>query len=108
MTYQERPSWDEYFMKLAEEVQTRTTCLRRPVGALIVKDKRILATGYNGVPTGLRHCNITGCLRQELGVPSGAATKTIATMSFTPRSRKFAIAALSEPPVASIGSIMIT
>lgn len=58
-------------MKLAEEVQTRTTCLRRPVGALIVKDKRILATGYNGVPTGLRHCNITGCLRQELGVPSG-------------------------------------
>ena len=67
----ERPSWDEYFMKLAHEVQTRTTCLRRGVGAIIVKDKRILATGYNGVPTGLRHCAVTGCLREQLGVPSG-------------------------------------
>ncbi len=71
MAQQERPSWDEYFMKLAKEVQTRTTCLRRPVGSIIVKDKRILATGYNGVPTGLRHCKETGCLRQQLGVPSG-------------------------------------
>lgn len=58
-------------MKLAEEVQTRTTCLRRAVGAIIVKDKRILATGYNGVPTGLCHCEETGCLREQLGVPSG-------------------------------------
>lgn len=66
-----RPSWDEYFMKLAEEVCTRTTCVRRGVGALIVKDRRILATGYNGVPSGLRHCAETGCLRQQLGVPSG-------------------------------------
>lgn len=66
-----RPSWDEYFIKLANEVATRTTCLRRAVGAVIVKDKRILATGYNGVPTGLSHCSETGCLRQELGVPSG-------------------------------------
>lgn len=67
----ERPSWDEYFMTLAEEVATRTTCLRRPVGAIIVKDKRILATGYNGVPSGLRHCSETGCLRQQMNVPSG-------------------------------------
>lgn len=67
----ERPSWDEYFMKLAHEVATRTTCLRRAVGAIIVKDRRILSTGYNGVPTGLTHCAETGCLRQELGVPSG-------------------------------------
>ena len=67
----ERPSWDEYFMTLATEVATRTTCLRRGVGALIVKDRRILATGYNGVPTGLAHCSETGCLRQQLGVPSG-------------------------------------
>ena len=67
----ERPSWDEYFMTLAHEVATRTTCLRRAVGAIIVKDRRILATGYNGVPTGLRHCAETGCLRQQLGVPSG-------------------------------------
>ncbi len=71
MEKHERPSWDEYFMKLANEVATRTTCLRRGVGALIVKERRILATGYNGVPTGLRHCDVTGRLRQQLGVPSG-------------------------------------
>ena len=66
-----RPSWDEYFMTLANEVATRTTCMRRAVGAVIVKDRRILATGYNGVPTGLTHCSETGCLREQLGVPSG-------------------------------------
>ena len=71
MIRQERPSWDEYFMTLADEVATRTTCLRRAVGAIIVKEKRILATGYNGVATGLRHCSVTGCLREKLGVPSG-------------------------------------
>ena len=70
-TIDHRPSWDEYFMKLANEVATRTTCMRRGVGAVIVKDRRILATGYNGVPTGMRHCAETGCLRQQLGVPSG-------------------------------------
>ena len=66
-----RPSWDEYFMTLANEVATRTTCMRSAVGAVIVKDRRILATGYNGVPTVMRHCAETGCLRQQLGVPSG-------------------------------------
>ena len=67
----DRPSWDEYFMALANQVATRTTCMRRAVGAVIVKDRRILATGYNGVPTGIRHCSEVGCLRQRLGVPSG-------------------------------------
>ncbi len=66
-----RPSWDDYFMKLAFEVATRATCLRRAVGAVIVKDRRILATGYNGAPNGVRHCAETGCLREKLGVPSG-------------------------------------
>ena len=66
-----RPSWDEYFMKIANDAATRTTCLRRGVGCVIVKDNRILATGYNGVPSGLRHCSETGCLREKLGVPSG-------------------------------------
>lgn len=70
-SYIERPSWDEYFMHLAFEVSGRATCLRRAVGALLVKDRRILATGYNGVPTGLRHCEEVGCLRERLGVPSG-------------------------------------
>lgn len=68
---EQRPSWDEYFMKLAHEVATRTTCMRRAVGAIIVKERRILATGYNGVPTGIRHCFEAGCLREELGIPSG-------------------------------------
>lgn len=66
-----RPSWDEYFMTLTEEVASRTTCLRRAVGAIIVKDRRILATGYNGVPSGIRHCAEVGCLRQQLNIPSG-------------------------------------
>lgn len=67
----ERPSWDEYFMEMAEVAQKRSTCLRRQVGAVIVKDKRIMATGYNGVPTGIEHCEVRGCLRDKLGVPSG-------------------------------------
>ena len=67
----ERPDWDEYFMRMAEVAETRSTCTRRKVGAVIVKDHRILATGYNGVPTGIQHCSQRGCLREELGVPSG-------------------------------------
>jgi len=66
-----RPSWDEYFMEVAHVVRKRSTCLRRHVGAVLVKDKRILATGYNGAPSGLAHCRDTGCLRQALNVPSG-------------------------------------
>jgi dCMP deaminase len=66
-----RPSWPEYFMSIAQLVATRSTCLRRSVGAVLVKDKRILATGYNGAPTGIRHCIETGCLRERLGVKPG-------------------------------------
>ncbi|MFO7612688.1 MAG: cytidine/deoxycytidylate deaminase family protein [Clostridia bacterium] len=66
-----RPSWDEYFMQIVDLVKTRSTCIRRQVGALIVKDKRILTTGYNGAPAGVRHCEEIGCLRQQLSVPSG-------------------------------------
>lgn len=74
MTYNsnfKRPSWDEYFMRIAMLAATRSTCLRRQVGAVIVKDKRVLATGYNGSPAGLKHCLDIGCLRDELGIPSG-------------------------------------
>ena len=66
-----RPSWDEYFMDIVELVKERSTCLRRKVGALIVKDRRILTSGYNGAPTGCRHCEDIGCLRQQLNIPSG-------------------------------------
>jgi len=66
-----RPSWQEYFMEITELVARRSTCRRRAVGAIIVKDKRILSTGYNGAPTGVRHCTDIGCLREELGVASG-------------------------------------
>lgn len=66
-----RPSWDEYFMSIAHQVATRSTCTRRQVGAVLVKGKRILATGYNGVPIGLEHCEVVGCLRDQLGIPSG-------------------------------------
>ena len=66
-----RPGWDEYFLQIARTVATRSTCLRRQVGALIVKDRRILATGYNGTPKGIAHCSVVGCLREKLKVPSG-------------------------------------
>ncbi|MBN3041200.1 MAG: cytidine/deoxycytidylate deaminase family protein [Candidatus Omnitrophica bacterium] len=66
-----RPSWDEYFIRAALLVSERSTCLRRKVGAVLVKDKQILATGYNGAPKGITHCDVTGCLRQELNIPSG-------------------------------------
>jgi dCMP deaminase len=66
-----RPTWDEYFMNLARQAATRSTCLRRQVGAVLVRDKRVLATGYNGAPRGISHCLDVGCLRDELGIPSG-------------------------------------
>ena len=66
-----RPTWHEYFMNLARQAATRSTCLRRQVGAVLVRDKRVLATGYNGSPRGVAHCLDIGCLRDQLGIPSG-------------------------------------
>ena len=66
-----RPSWDEYFMEMVKVVSKRSTCVRRQVGAALVKDNRLLATGYNGVPKGLQHCDKTGCLREQQRVASG-------------------------------------
>ncbi len=66
-----RPSWDEYFLKIAHLVSDRSTCMRRKVGAVLVKERRILATGYNGAPRMISHCSVAGCLREKLGVPSG-------------------------------------
>jgi len=67
----ERLSFDEYFVEIAKLVAKRSTCLRRQVGAVLVKDKNIVATGYNGAPRGLPHCAETGCLREKMKVPSG-------------------------------------
>jgi dCMP deaminase len=66
-----RLSWDEYFMEITRLVSKRSTCLRRQVGAVLVRDRQILATGYNGPPRGLPHCEEVGCLREMMGVPSG-------------------------------------
>ena len=66
-----RPSWETYFMDIAFLVAKRSTCRRRAVGSVIVKNRRILSTGYNGAPSGIRHCIEVGCLREELKVPSG-------------------------------------
>ena len=68
---EKRPEWDEYFMNLLDVIKTRSTCLRRHVGAVIVKDRQILATGYNGSPKGVAHCEEVGCLREKLHIPSG-------------------------------------
>jgi dCMP deaminase len=66
-----RPDIDEYFLKIASVVAERSTCRRHHVGAVAVKDKHILATGYNGAASGLKDCLELGCLRDELGIPSG-------------------------------------
>ena len=71
MSMDTRPDWDHYFMEIARVVSKRSTCLRRSVGAVIVKNRQIVATGYNGTPSGLEHCAVTGCLREQLKVPSG-------------------------------------
>ena len=67
-----RPSWDDYFMQIARVVASRSTCLSRQVGVLLVQDRRILATGYNGPPKGLKHCEeLGGCYRAQMGIPRG-------------------------------------
>ena len=66
-----RPNWDEYFLEMAQVAAKRSTCLRRQVGAVLVKDRRLLATGYNGAPQKLKHCGEIGCLRETMGIPSG-------------------------------------
>jgi dCMP deaminase len=66
-----RPSWGTYFMNITKLVAQRSTCIRRAVGAVLVKDKRILSTGYNGAPSGLKHCLEVGCMREQIGVESG-------------------------------------
>jgi dCMP deaminase len=67
-----RPSWDEYFIKIAEVVSSRSTCIRRRYGAVIVKDRVIVSTGYNGAPRGSINCiDVDKCMRKELNIPSG-------------------------------------
>ena len=66
-----RPSWDEYFMEMAFLVSKRSTRLRRRVGAVIVRDKHVISTGYNGSPRGTKHCEELGCIRQQMNIPSG-------------------------------------
>lgn len=66
-----RVSWDAYFMEITKVIAKRSTCLKRSVGAVIVRDKRVLSTGYNGAPKGLAHCEAVGCIRKEMNVPSG-------------------------------------
>ncbi|MDY6862828.1 MAG: cytidine/deoxycytidylate deaminase family protein [Thermodesulfobacteriota bacterium] len=66
-----RPSWQEYFISITKLVAERSTCIRRQVGAILIKDRRVLATGYNGAPSGLSHCSEVGCLREKENIPSG-------------------------------------
>ena len=96
----DRPSWDDYFMKIAEDVATRSTCIRRSVGAIIVKEKRILATGYNGAPTDISHCTPETCLRTKYTSPPGSGTSSVAafTRSKTRSSRQHITAPRSKTP----------
>jgi dCMP deaminase len=70
-----RPGADEYFLKIASVVAERSTCLRHHMGAVAVKDKHILTTGFNGAPSGLKDCLELGCLRDEQNIPSGTRTE---------------------------------
>jgi dCMP deaminase len=67
----ERPTWQKYFMDMAFLASQRSTCLRRHVGAVLVRDNQILSTGYNGSPKNISHCSVAGCLREKLNVPPG-------------------------------------
>ncbi len=67
----QRPDWESYFMTLAAVAATRSTCLRRRVGAVVVRDGQVISTGYNGAPKGTPHCAETGCLRGRMNIPSG-------------------------------------
>ena len=112
-----RPSWDEYFMKIVDLVKTRSTCMRRQVGAILVKDKRILATGYNGAPSGLKHCDEVGCLREQLKIPSGerqelcraihAEQNAIAQAAYAGTSVKGATMYVSLQPCSLCAKLMI-
>lgn len=68
---EKRPSWQQYFIQMAILASKRSTCLRRQVGAVLVKDNQILSTGYNGSPKGIAHCSQIGCMREQQSVPSG-------------------------------------
>lgn len=71
-----RPDWDQYFLEIAEVVAKRSSCMRRHIGAVIVRDHRIITTGYNGAPSGLAHCTEKGCLRDQLSIESGTRAET--------------------------------
>ncbi|MCL4344859.1 MAG: cytidine/deoxycytidylate deaminase family protein [Candidatus Thermoplasmatota archaeon] len=66
-----QPTWDQYFMGMAHLASLRSNCVRRSVGAVIVKDKNVLATGYNGPPSGAQHCDVVSCIRIDMNIPSG-------------------------------------
>jgi dCMP deaminase len=66
-----RPDWDSYWMGLVEQIGKRSTCTRRNIGAVVVKDNYVVSTGFNGAPRNLPHCSEIGCLRDELKIPSG-------------------------------------
>jgi len=71
MIEKKRPEWDAYFLMVALVASTRSTCQRRHVGAVIVRDRYIVSTGYNGAPQGAEHCSEIGCMRKKLAIPSG-------------------------------------
>ena len=71
MSKSRRPGWDEYYMGIAIAVRRRANCLGSRVGAILVLENHVVATGYNGTPSGIEHCLDRGCLREQLGIPSG-------------------------------------
>ena len=101
-----RPSWDEYFMDIVELVKKRSTCLRRQVGALIVKDKRILATGYNGAPAGCKHCTETG-QRHEICRAAHAEQNAIVQAAYSGTSVKNSVMYVTTQPCVLCAKLII-
>ncbi len=98
-----RPSWQHYFMEIALQVSKRSTCLRRQVGAVIVRDNRILTTGYNGAPSSTPHCTDIGqCARDKLCIPSGQRHE----VSRAVHAEQNAIAQAARYGVATDGSVL--
>ena len=102
-----REDWDSYFMKLAFRVALRSTCPRRAVGAVIVRDHRIISTGYNGAPSGLPHCTDVGCLLRHGHCVRAIHAEANALLEAPPAGRQGATCYVTDYPCAKCAQLII-
>ncbi len=102
-----RPDWDEYFMKIAHAVKERSSCIRRQVGAIIVKEKQIVSTGYNGTPRGVKNCNEGGCERCASSAQSNPSGTNLDKCACS-HAEENAVVQAAFHGIATNGSVMYT